>query len=128
MKDLQRLLSARIKKYNVPGASIAILRNDKIRQTAAAGVVNLDTGVRATKDSVFQIGSITKPITATLIMQLVDEGLLQLDDPVSKHLPEFRVARADVSGSVTIRKLLCHVSGIDGDFFEDTGTGADATG
>lgn len=126
LNDLDKLLRSNIKKYQVPGASLAILRNGKIVGQTAAGVVNLDTQVKTTIQSVFQIGSITKPHTATLIMQLVDEGLLDLDDLVTDTLPGFRVDRLDVSRSVTIRQLLCHSSGIDGDFFVDAGRGDDA--
>lgn len=127
LQDLDKLLRRNIKRYHVPGASLAVLRNGKIVRASAAGVVNLDTGVKTTPQSVFQIGSITKPMTATLIMQLVDEGLLDLDDKVSDYLPEFRVARLDVSRAVTIRQLLSHTSGIDGDFFVDAGRGDEAT-
>jgi CubicO group peptidase (beta-lactamase class C family) len=126
LNELDKLLRSNIKKYQVPGASLAILRNGKIVGQTAAGVVNLDTGVKTTTQSVFQIGSITKPQTATLIMQLVDEGRLDLDDRVMDHLPDFRVSRLDVSRAVTIRQLLCHSSGIDGDFFVDAGRGDDA--
>lgn len=126
MKDLERSLRSRIKKYNVPGASVAVLKKGRVTQKAAAGVINLDTGVEATPDALFQIGSITKVLTATMIMQLVEEGLVDLDKPLKTWLPGFRVARADVSKSVTLRQLLCHTSGIDGDFFENTGTGSDS--
>ena len=126
-KDLPRRLRSLIKKHQVPGASVGVLRNGKVVATAAAGVTNLDTKVPATVDTVFQIGSITKTFTASLIMQLVDEGLLDPDDTVQKHLPDFRVADRAVSAQVTIRDLLCHRSGIDGDFFEDSGRGDDAT-
>lgn len=126
LKELDKLLRAGIKRYEVPGASLAVLRNGKVAATAAAGVVNLDTKVKTTTQTVFQIGSITKPHTATLIMQLVDEGQLDLDDPVIDYLPEFRVARLDVSRTVTIRQLLSHTSGIDGDFFVESGRGDDA--
>jgi len=63
--------------------------------------------------------------TATLVMQLVDEGLLDLDEPIVKHLPDFRVADEEVSRTVTARQLLAHTSGIDGDLFLDTGRGDD---
>lgn len=126
-KDLPRRLRTLIKKHQVPGASVGILRNGKVIATAAAGVTNVDTAVPATVDTVFQIGSITKVFTTSLIMQLVDEGLLDLDDTVQKHLPDFRVADRTVSVNVTIRDLLCHRSGIDGDFFENSGRGDDAT-
>ena len=73
----------------------------------------------------FQIGSITKVWTATVVMQLVDEGLLDLDTPVVEVLPELRLADPDVTKSVTMRHLLTHTSGIDGDVFTDTGRGDD---
>lgn len=92
---------------------------------AAAGVVNLGTGVAATPDAVFQIGSVTKVLTATLVMQLVDEGRIALDDPVQQVLPELRLADADAAPRVTIRHLLTHSSGFEGDIFTDTGDGAD---
>ena len=79
----------------------------------------------ATADSLFQIGSITKVWTATVVMQLVDEGLLELDTPVVEVLPELRLSDPDVTKSVTIRHLLTHTSGIDGDVFTDTGRGDD---
>ncbi len=83
------------------------------------------TGVEVTPDSLFQIGSITKVWTATLVMQLVDEGGLDLDAPVVEALPGFRVADPDVTRTVTMRHLLTHTSGIDGDVFTDTGRGDD---
>ncbi len=125
-QELDRLLRTNIRKYKVPGASLAVLSNGRIRATSAAGVVNIDTGVKTTPDSVFQIGSISKPHTATLIMQLVDKGLVSLDAPVSEYLPEFRVARYDISRAVTIRQFLSHTSGIDGDYFVDSGRGDEA--
>lgn len=126
LKELQSLLRSSIRKYKVPGASVAILRNNRIVGEAAAGVINLDTRVPTTTDTVFQIGSISKPHTATLIMQLVDEGKVELDAPVVEYLPEFRVADLDVSKKVTIRHFLSHQSGIDGDFFVDSGRGDDS--
>jgi CubicO group peptidase (beta-lactamase class C family) len=92
---------------------------------AAYGVLNKDTGVAATTDSVFQIGSITKVWTATMVMQLVEEGALHLDAPVVDVLPEFRLADGEVTTRVTMRHLLTHTSGIDGDVFTDTGRGDD---
>lgn len=124
-KELPGLLRRAIKKHQVPGASLAILRNDRVTATACAGVTSLDTRVPVNEDTVFQIGSITKPHTATLIMQLVDEGRLDLDTPVRQYLPNFRVADLDVSRKVTPRHLLSHQSGIDGDFFVDSGRGDD---
>ena len=112
-------------KHGVPGANLAIRQGADLVE-AATGVLNLRTGVEATPDSLFQIGSIGKVWTATLVMQLVDDGLLDLDVPVVTYLPEFRVADEDVTQKVTARHLLAHTSGIDGDRFLDTGRGDDA--
>ena len=54
-------------------------------------MLNLDTGIEATPDSLFQIGSITKAWTATVIMQLADEGLLDLDAPLASLIPDLRL-------------------------------------
>ena len=86
-------------KHGVPGAVMAIALGDTVTD-AAYGVLNLRTGVETTTDSVFQIGSITKVWTATLVMQLVDEGLLDLDEPIVKYLPEFTVDITDEQGDV----------------------------
>ena len=67
----------------------------------------------------------SKVWTATLAMQLVDEGKLDLDAPVAEVLPELRLADAEVAKTVTMRHLLTHTSGIDGDVFTDTGRGDD---
>jgi CubicO group peptidase (beta-lactamase class C family) len=122
---LQQRLDETRAAYDVPGASLAVLKDGDV-STAASGVLNLDTGVEATVDSLFQIGSITKVWTTTVIMQLVDEGLVELDAPLRTYIPDFRVADEAVSEAVTIRHLLTHSSGIDGDNFTDTGRGDDA--
>ena len=124
--NLVRYLKSAIKKHQVPGASFAVIKNGKLIRSAQAGVVNINTKVPVTPEAVFQIGSITKPITATLIMQLVDEGLLDIDEPIQRYLPEFQVLRDDVSQSVTCREFLSHTSGIAGDFFVDSGRGDEA--
>ena len=113
----------------MPGAALGILRvrpgrDDELAEVAC-GVLNKDTGVPVTTDSLFQIGSISKVWTATLALQLADEGLLDLDAPVAEVLPELRLADPDVTKQVTMRHLLTHTSGIDGDVFTDTGRGDD---
>jgi CubicO group peptidase (beta-lactamase class C family) len=123
IKDLEKNLKRVVKKHGIPGASVAVLRGKRIIAAAAAGVINLDTGVPATTDAVFQIGSITKPFTATMILQLRDEGRLDLDDKLLKYLPEFRNSDMRRLSKVTLRHLLCHQSGIDGDFFPPMASG-----
>ncbi len=133
LPDWSERLGALVAAHGVPGAALGILR---IRDAAdgsgddltavATGVLNKATGVTVTPDSVFQIGSISKVWTTTLAMQLVDEGLLDLDRPVVEVLPELALADADATASITLRHLLSHSSGLDGDAFLDTGRGDDA--
>jgi CubicO group peptidase (beta-lactamase class C family) len=111
-------------RHHVPGATLGILLDDETAE-AAHGVLNLRTGVETTTDSLFQIGSISKVWTATLVLQLVDEGRLQLDAPLVDVLPELRLSDPGVTAKVTMRHLLTHTSGIDGDIFTDTGRGDD---
>jgi dipeptidyl aminopeptidase/acylaminoacyl peptidase/CubicO group peptidase (beta-lactamase class C family) len=121
---LQARLTELVAKHDVPGATIGVLHDGDIFE-AAAGVTSLETKVPVTTDTVFQIGSMTKPWTTTVIMQLVDEGKIDLDAPVRTYLPNFSVADPDVTEKVTLRHLLSHTSGIDGDHFKDFGRGDD---
>ncbi|MGX1701158.1 serine hydrolase domain-containing protein [Microbacterium sp. NPDC055357] len=119
--DFARLVA----EHGVPGAAVAVLKDGEVID-AAAGVLSTATGVEATPDSVFQIGSITKVWTATLVMQLVDEGLVDLDAPVRDYLPDFRIADEGAASAITTRQLLSHQAGFEGDVFTDTGRGDDA--
>ncbi|MGW4101833.1 serine hydrolase domain-containing protein [Streptomyces sp. NPDC004976] len=117
-------LPALLDQYGVPGAAVAVdLGGEVVDQ--GAGVLNLSTGVEVNADALFQIGSITKVWTATLVMQLADEGLVELDEPVRVRLPEFRVADESASAEVTVRQLLNHTAGFEGDIFTDTGRNDD---
>src|SRR5215468_9762092 len=117
-------LSALIEKYDVPGAAVAVLANGEVVDHAA-GILHKGTGVEATPDSIFQISSVTKLWTSTLVMQLVDEGLVDLDAPVRTYLPEFRIADEEAAAVITTRMLLSHTAGFEGDIFTDTGVGDD---
>ncbi len=109
-------------RARVPGATLGIW-SDGQEILAAHGVLNSATSVPVTTDSLFQVGSITKIWTATMIMQLIDEGLMSLDTTISQALPGVRLGADDVGNRVTVRHLLSHTSGIDGDIFIDTGRG-----
>jgi D-alanyl-D-alanine carboxypeptidase len=90
----------------VPGASVAIVRDDQITYSNAYGDASLAPRVPARPEMRYSIGSISKQFTATAILMLAEEGKLSLDDPVSRFLPELTRA-----GEVTIRQLLSHTSG-----------------
>jgi dipeptidyl aminopeptidase/acylaminoacyl peptidase/CubicO group peptidase (beta-lactamase class C family) len=118
-------------RHKVPGAALGILRADPDdpsrdeQATVAYGVLSKATAAAVTPDSLFQTGSICKSWTATMVMRLVDDGELDLDQPIVELLPELRLGDAEVASKVTMRHLLTHTSGIDGDVFTDTGRGDD---
>jgi CubicO group peptidase (beta-lactamase class C family) len=122
--DLKVRLKELAKKFDVPGVSVAILTDDGI-ETAVTGVVNKNTKVAVTPESIFQIGSITKVYTATLMLQLVDEGLVDLDAPVVTYLKKFKLKDPGAE-TITVAQLMTHTSGIEGDYFRDFGRGDDA--
>lgn len=123
-KQLEERLRTLIEQHGIPGAQVAVLDGDEIVE-AAAGVLNRNTQVATTPQSLFLPGSIGKSYTATVVMGLVDEGEIELDAPVVTYLPDFRVADPHVSKWVTVRHLLNHTGGFDGDWFVDTGRGED---
>ena len=77
--------------HDIPGASVFVAVGDEVVE-AVYGVINTRTRVPVTPDAVFQVQSVTKVFTAGLVMQLVDERLVNLDDPVRCYMPEFRTA------------------------------------
>ncbi|GII96002.1 serine hydrolase domain-containing protein [Sinosporangium siamense] len=123
--ELLKALETSVAAHGVPAASIAVYAGGETLE-AATGVLNVETGVEATVDALHQVGSTTKVWTSVLIMQLVDEGLLDLDQPVRAYLPEFVLGDEEAAARVTVRHLLTHTGGFDGDIFTDTGRGDDS--
>jgi CubicO group peptidase (beta-lactamase class C family) len=105
--DLGTRLAASIQKHNVPGASAALFRAGRW-EVAAAGVTNVTTGVDVTTETVMHIGSIAKVLNATLVMQLVDEGRVELGAPLKPYLPDVQVADRDATNLITVEMLLNH--------------------
>lgn len=122
---LREQLTEALADHGVPGAVVGIVRGDE-QAIVAAGVGNVSTGVDCTPQTIFQIGSISKVYTATLVLQLVQAGLVELDEPVRGALQEFRVADDSATLTITPRHLLSHTSGIQGDHFIDCGRNPDA--
>lgn len=124
---LQEKLNTLARQYDVPGAVLAVWTDGALSEVAT-GVCNIETKVPVTTDTLFQIGSITKLYTAALCLQLVEEGKLELDQPIRAVLPDFALPDEDLAARLTLRHLLNHTSGIDGDFFKDAGRGEERIG
>lgn len=118
--DIQKLLDDAVESGDVPGGSIALLLDGQL-SSASAGVCNVETGVPVTDETLHILGSVTKVINATLVMQLVDEGLVDLDTLVTEYVPELRLGDPSALKALTVRMLLNHTSGIDGETLPDQG-------
>jgi CubicO group peptidase (beta-lactamase class C family) len=128
MKDLRALhemTRASMERHAVPGAALGIY-DSGIEHTEGFGVTSVENPLPVDPDTIFQIGSITKTVTATAIMVLSERGMLDPDEPVRHYLPDLRLADEEVTRKVTIAHLLTHVGGWVGDVLEDTGCGDDA--
>lgn len=112
-------------RWNIPGMAAAVLHNGQ-RTATATGVTNVEHPVPVTPETRFQIGSISKVFTSTAIMALVDQGKLDLDAPVSTWVPDLPIQRPDDYATLSLRHLLNHTTGFEGDIFFDMGNGDDA--
>ena len=101
-----RLLQGKQSERRLPGLSAGVFRGAERVWYGAAGSAVLDPPTPPTADTQYRLGSITKTFTAVLVLQLRDEGRLDLDDRIGQHLPDAP------HGTPTIRRLLCHLSGL----------------
>ena len=114
-----------MERYHVPGVAIGMLRAGDI-DVAAFGVTSVEHPLPVDGDTLFQIASVTKTMTATVIMRLVERGALDLDAPVRSYIPAFRLRDVSAQQRATVRHLVTHTGGWLGDCFSDFGNGDDA--
>src|SRR5499433_2146420 len=97
----------------LPGASLGVVHDQELVWAAGFGWADVERRIPATPDTRYRIASITKTFTATAILQLRDAGRLQLDDPLTKHLPWFALPSKHADAPpITIRHLLTHTAGL----------------
>ena len=113
---LQGLVDSLARAHDLPGLVVAVRHAGEEPSVIASGRAELASGRRMTTLDRFRIGSITKPMVATVILQLADEGRLSLDDSLAHFLPGL----LPDGGRITIRQLLNHTSGV-GDYIDDQG-------
>jgi CubicO group peptidase (beta-lactamase class C family) len=124
-EELSAFVRKSMTESAIPGAAIGVLyRGDANSQ--GFGVTNIEHPLGVQADTLFQVGSITKTMTGTILMQLADQGKLDIDAPVRRYVPEFRVQDAEATEFASVRHLLSHMGGWVGDYFSPTGEGDDA--
>ena len=110
---LAGLIEKTMDELRIPSVSIALVKGDEIVWTEAFGYANVRTKTAATPDTIYSTGSTFKSVTATALMQLVEQGKCTLEDPVNQHLGDHRVQdRLQSEQPVTIRHILSHWSGL----------------
>ena len=98
-------------RWDIPGLGVGLVENGEITCARGFGLQSLVTCTPVTPDSIFCVASITKCFVATAVMQLVEQGVLQLDAPLVQYLPEFRLDD-ERCRQITLRQMLSHTSGM----------------
>ncbi|MEX1264943.1 MAG: serine hydrolase domain-containing protein [Actinomycetota bacterium] len=110
---LEAKAAAFVKENRLPGAAVGVVHGDQLAWSAGVGFTDVPAQRVPDTHTLYRVASITKTFTGTAIMQLRDEGLLDLDDPAVAHLPELKLASSPFGAieTVTIRRMLSHESG-----------------
>jgi CubicO group peptidase (beta-lactamase class C family) len=111
-QDLPKLeadIAAVLESHGVPGASVAVVRGERIVWAQGIGVTEHGSAQRVTPDTLFAVASVSKPVAALGALRLVEQGKLALDTPVAKYL---KSATIPAAGEVTLRQLLSHTAGL----------------
>ena len=110
--EIDELANKALEAFNVPGMAIAVVKDDEVVHAKGYGISDINTKTPVTKDTLFQIASNTKSMTAAALAILMDEGKLTWDDKVIDYLPEFRLVDPYATREFTIRDMLTHRSGL----------------
>jgi CubicO group peptidase (beta-lactamase class C family) len=108
--EFDAFVGARMRADAVPGLSVAVVAGDRVRWLRGFGTADLATGAPARPQTAYLWFSMTKIVTATSVMRLAEQGLLDLAAPVNEYVPAFAVIRQPIA--VTARHLLSHTSGL----------------
>lgn len=108
IEQVEKIVSAEMSRLGIPGLSLAIALDGRLRYASGFGLADVENNVPATARTVYRLASISKPITATAVLQLVERGRVDLDEPVWKYVPAF----PQKPWPVTVRQLLCHQGGV----------------
>src|SRR5437660_10622014 len=106
--EIAKVINADIEKGRLPGAVIAIARRGKLAYYEAFGFRDKAAGVAMTKDTIFNIASMTKPLATVAALQVYERGKLLIDDPLAKYFPKFaqmEVAELDPKGETIAAKV-----------------------
>jgi CubicO group peptidase (beta-lactamase class C family) len=101
-----------MKKSNLPGVAVGLAKDGQVFYEKGFGYRDVENQLKATSDTVFAIGSITKSFTCVALVQLQEEGKLSLHDPIKEYLPDFHLKKGKYDDQMTIHHFMTHTSGI----------------
>lgn len=106
-------IADRMKYHNIPGASIAVIKNYKIDFAKSYGFADTAKKIKATNETIYSAGSISKLVTAVIVLKLVDEGIIDLDKNVNEYLKSWRLDENEYTKKtpITLKLLLSHKAG-----------------
>ena len=111
-QELVNLIESIINSNNVPGVSVAVLKSDQIVWSKSFGMANIEQNIPVSDSTMFMLASVSKTVTATALMQLWEDGMIDLDIDINNYLP-FEVKHPDyLNIPITAKMLLAHTSGI----------------
>src|SRR5262249_17121534 len=124
IKALERWLEKEIAAKRIPALSIALVDDQTLVWSRGFGYADPKIKEKATGDTLYRVGSVSKPFTALLLMLFVELGLIDLDAPVQRYLPDFRPINKS-GKEITLRQILAHRSGLVreppvGSYFDET--------
>lgn len=110
--DLESYIPEYMREQNIPGVGIALIRDGEVVWTEGFGVANTLRREAVTPDTIFEVASNSKVVTAYIALRLIDQGLLSLDEPLNTHLPEPWLPPSEYRDVITLRHVLSHTSGL----------------
>ncbi|AKU99298.1 Beta-lactamase class C and other penicillin binding protein [Labilithrix luteola] len=120
---VDRVLESALKDKRVVGAVVKVAKDGELIVNRAVGSSDREAGVPMREQTAFRYASLTKPIVVATALILVEQGVLSLDDAITRWLPEFRPSFGNAPSTITVRHLLTHTSGLGYGFFEPRGDG-----
>jgi CubicO group peptidase (beta-lactamase class C family) len=125
LAQIEDVIQEQMERWSVPGLAVGIF-NDGTTETGAYGIASIETQHPLTAETLLQVGSISKVFTTTLLMTVVEQGLIDLDTPILNYVSNLPLANETARKTITPRHLVTHMSGFYGDRFDDQGPGDDA--
>lgn len=111
-EKMKQFIERRTQEVGAPGAAWVAIEEAGVSYSGATGRQDLGSPAKLSSETPMEVGSISKPITAAAVMQLVDSGAVRLDTPITRYLPEFELGAQGAADRITVRHLLSHTSGI----------------